>query len=199
MTSLMVPARRHWWTALCSLSTGSSSRRLLRAAAITSSPAATRTSLLERATLLAALDGLVGGFESDDADGGGDHDVGVEDEWRRRACLRGHGGLRAEAIPFSRRRRESSSASCGVATETSSGWWRSIWGRVHRDWSRRRGRRLGIGRGEIRRRREFGDRWSRWNRGWRAISWRSFQLSVISSKKDKALKSRYEKRKLKFG
>src|ERR1700757_2248203 len=46
-----LPARRHWWTGLCSESTGSSSLPDLAAAAVTNSPAATRTSLLERATV----------------------------------------------------------------------------------------------------------------------------------------------------
>src|SRR6266849_5670208 len=51
-TSPCSPPRKHWWTALCSLSTGSSSRPALFAAAITNSPAATSTSLFESATVL---------------------------------------------------------------------------------------------------------------------------------------------------
>ena len=46
------PARKHWWMALCSLSTGSSSTPDAAAAAMTNSPAATRTSLFESATCL---------------------------------------------------------------------------------------------------------------------------------------------------
>ena len=44
---------------------------------MTSSPAATRTSLLESATVFAELYGFVGGGQADDADRGGDYDVGV--------------------------------------------------------------------------------------------------------------------------
>src|SRR3984957_21221573 len=49
LTSLRWPARRHWWMALCSLSTGRSATLRRFTAAITISPAATRTSLLASA------------------------------------------------------------------------------------------------------------------------------------------------------
>src|ERR1700733_5915732 len=49
------PPRRHWCTALCSLSTGSSSRPAFFAAAMTNSPAATSTSLFERAMIFPSL------------------------------------------------------------------------------------------------------------------------------------------------
>ena len=52
MASARRPARRHWCAPLCSESTGSSSVPLAAAAAITSSPLATRTSLLASPTVL---------------------------------------------------------------------------------------------------------------------------------------------------
>src|SRR5277367_6364054 len=51
-TSARSPPRRHWWMALCSLSTGSSATPLRFTAAMTTSPAATRTSLLASAMCL---------------------------------------------------------------------------------------------------------------------------------------------------
>ena len=45
---------RHWWMALCSLSTGSTATPRRRAAAMTSPPAMTRTSLLARAIVFRA-------------------------------------------------------------------------------------------------------------------------------------------------
>ena len=54
LTSEGLPPRRHWWTALCSESMGSSATLCLRAAARMSSPAATRHSLFARPIVLPA-------------------------------------------------------------------------------------------------------------------------------------------------
>ena len=54
-TSSMRPPRRHWWTALCSLSMGSSGLPCRRASAVINSPAATRHSLLATPTVFPAF------------------------------------------------------------------------------------------------------------------------------------------------
>src|ERR1019366_4064431 len=48
------PPRRHWWTALCSLSIGSSALPCFRASAVINSPATTMHSLLARPTVFPA-------------------------------------------------------------------------------------------------------------------------------------------------
>ena len=76
-TSSRRPPRMHWWMALCSLSMGS--RRLALAARFGGDEVAggDHAFLVGEADGLAGLDGLVGGFESGDADDGADHEVGV--------------------------------------------------------------------------------------------------------------------------
>ena len=76
-TSSIRPPRRHWWTALCSLSMGRRGLPWRRASAVINSPAATRHSLLASPTVLPDLHRLVGGFESGHADDRADHEIHI--------------------------------------------------------------------------------------------------------------------------
>ena len=63
--------------ALCSLSTGSSSTPWRATAAMTTSPAATRTSLFASAIFLPCSIALIGRGQADDADRGGNHRIRI--------------------------------------------------------------------------------------------------------------------------
>ncbi len=61
--------------------------------------------LVGEADGLAGEDGGVRGFETGDADDGGDDEVGFGRAWRRRRCRRSHGRSSTPGMPASRRRR----------------------------------------------------------------------------------------------
>ena len=73
-------ARRHWCTAQCSESTGTSSAPGTERNGCTTGPAAIRLSLLARASRLPADSVAIGHRQPGEADDGVDDDVGVVDE-----------------------------------------------------------------------------------------------------------------------
>ena len=72
--------RRHWWTAQCSLSTGTSSAPGVGRSGCTTGPAAIRLSLLASARRLPARSVRDRDRQAGEADDGVDHDVGVVDQ-----------------------------------------------------------------------------------------------------------------------
>ena len=124
-TSCMRPPRRHWCTALCSLSMGSSGLPWRRASAVISSPATTRHSLLARPTDLARFHGFVGGLQPGDADNGADHEIDIRmsgDADGSRSSVNHFNPGEAGMLDCLA---SSASAVCSVATETIAGRQRS--------------------------------------------------------------------------
>ena len=70
-----LPARRHWWAPLCSLSTGISSAPCSRTASITRLPPETRTSLFARPTRFPQADRFVGSLQAGHADDRRNHGI----------------------------------------------------------------------------------------------------------------------------
>ena len=75
--SALTDERRHWWTAQCSLSTGTSSAPGVARSGCTTGPAAIRLSLLASANRLPAAQRGDGDRQAGEADDGVDHDVGI--------------------------------------------------------------------------------------------------------------------------
>ena len=103
---------------------GSSATPARSTAAITTSPAATSTSLFASAMCFAMLDGFVGGGKADDADGGGNDDLRVGMSGDPFDSLRSEQNFRQ--IEFSSRRdlasgRKARARAASVPTETSFG------------------------------------------------------------------------------
>ena len=76
-TSAAVRPCRHWWMALCSLSTGSTATPRRRAASITTAPAMTSTSLFASAMVLPASIAARTASSAGGAGRGAQHDVHV--------------------------------------------------------------------------------------------------------------------------
>src|SRR5208282_5079800 len=109
---------RHWKTALCSLSTGSSRTRLSRTAAVISSPAMTSTSLLANAMSLPALIAASVGRKPIAP-------TSADITSSASGCVATAIAPSSPCTTFTRcapTRVASSRASSGVATDTSSGW-----------------------------------------------------------------------------
>ena len=82
LTSACLPARKHWWMALCSLSTGSSSTLACAGGGHHDFTGGDEDFLVRKRDLLSGFHGGVRGFEAHDADGRGNQ--------RRGGGMRGH-------------------------------------------------------------------------------------------------------------
>jgi len=74
-TSSIRPPRRHWWTALCSLSMGSRGLPCFFGLGVINSPATTRHSIVGKADGFSGADRFVGRLEAGDADDGADYEI----------------------------------------------------------------------------------------------------------------------------
>ncbi len=126
-TSLWAPTRRHWWTALCSLSMGRMGTLRSRAAASEDFASGDHAFLVGESDGLAGQNGGVGCFKAGDADDGGDDEIGLaRSSARDGACgavndfdAGDAGGLAAAEVR--------SAASSSVASETICGRQRTAW------------------------------------------------------------------------
>ena len=170
---------RHWWIALCSLSTGSTATPCRRAASITTAPAITRISLFASAIVLPAVDRGEHGVERRRARRGEQHDVRVGMRRDGDQPFGAAGRRRARAPPAPRQLGARPSSASGVAIAIASGAnARDLFGEPRDVLPGRERRRPAADRDARRRPRARSGRSSRSSRGWRSRFMRSGNLQV---------------------